>query len=116
MEFLRRAHRLTCLLVAWFALSVGMAVAAPLVAPQGMDIVCSGSGVMTGGAAEDGAPVSLAGHLQDCRSCVMTAAPPPLPLIFVTSEAPAAAPAAAVPVFVAARTAAPLSARGPPLI
>jgi len=116
MEALRRAHRLTCLLVAWFALSVGMAVAAPLVAPQGMDIVCSGSGVMTGGAADDGAPVSLASHLQDCRSCVMTAAPPPLPLVLAASEAPAQPPATALPVFVAAAAAAAFSARAPPAI
>ena len=46
MFFLRRLRLLTCLVLAWFALSVGVAMASPLVQPQALQWVCSGTGEM----------------------------------------------------------------------
>ena len=46
MFFLRHLRLLTCLVLAWFALSVGVAMASPLVQPQALQWVCSGTGEM----------------------------------------------------------------------
>jgi hypothetical protein len=116
METLRRAHRLTCLLLAWFALSVGVAIAAPVIQPQSVEMVCSGVGGMKMMVTDDdGAPAADAGHMKDCRQCVMMGAPP-VPLVLASQPAPAQEPVAAyADPQVAAWSAAPLSARGPPL-
>lgn len=107
-------------LLAWFALSLGVAVASPLVSPQSLELVCSGAGVMKlivktdDGAQEVGAGMGAA-HL-DCPMCMPLAAPPP-PAVAGAVEPPAplcyalrSIPAARI----AAATAAPLPARGPP--
>jgi hypothetical protein len=115
MQALRNASILARLVLAWFALSIGVAVAAPLVNPVGVDLVCSASGgikLMVKGDTGNGKSV---GHTLDCPLCAATGAPPPV----------AAAPAAYEPALahvlqsipaarIAALTAAPLPARGPP--
>lgn len=104
--------------LAWFVMALGAAVASPLVAPRGMELVCSGSG--TGGArlvvkTAEGLVAADATGL-DCPLCLATDAPPSTP--------PAAAPTAAAPPFqprfrtpLSARTEVALSppARAPPL-
>ena len=100
----------------WFMLSLGVAVASPVVHPQAMELVCSGVGpikVVVHGA--DGVQELGASHM-DCPLCALTGAPPPaltifapgmpLPLGRVVQAIPAARSVAA--------TAAPLPARGPP--
>lgn len=100
----------------WFVLSLGVAVASPIVNPQAMELVCSGAGsIKVVVHTEDGAQEMGASHM-DCPLCVLTGAPPPtvsaasfdlpLPLGRVVQPIPAARLAAA--------TAAPLPARGPP--
>ncbi|MGV3493560.1 MAG: hypothetical protein ACO1OY_06800, partial [Ramlibacter sp.] len=42
MNRLRRAAHLARFVLAWFVLSVGVAVAAPLVHPNGLQLVCGG--------------------------------------------------------------------------
>lgn len=117
MPALRRARLLASFVLAWFALSLGVAVASPLVQPKPMEIVCSAAGasmrvVMT----DDGAQAPAAGHL-DCPLCLPTGAPPPalplaaLPVIQPLGHALQSIPAARI----ATATAAPLPARGPPL-
>lgn len=115
MDTLRRAHRLTCLLLAWFALSVGVAIAAPALQPQSVEMVCSGVGGMKMMVTDDdGAPADDGGHMKDCRQCVMMGAPP-VPVVFTSHPAPAEGPVAVhADPAVAAWSAAPLSARGPP--
>ena len=84
--------------------------------PQSMELVCSGAGpIKVVVHTEDGARELGASHM-DCPLCVLTGAPPPamvapafdlpLPLGRVVQSIPAARLAAA--------TAAPLPARGPP--
>jgi hypothetical protein len=46
MHRLRNALQLTRLVLVWFALSVGVAIASPVVNPKGVDMVCSSAGVM----------------------------------------------------------------------
>jgi hypothetical protein len=100
----------------WFVLSLGAATASPLVHPQAVELVCSSAGSVKAVVhTEDGVQEMGASHL-DCPLCVLTGAPPPspaaagfdlpLPLGRVVQPIPAARLAAA--------TAAPLPARGPP--
>ncbi|BEP37558.1 hypothetical protein GmRootV59_45290 [Variovorax sp. V59] len=100
----------------WFALSIGAAVASPIVHPQAVELVCSSAGSIKAVVhTEDGVQEMGASHM-DCPLCVLTGAPPPspaaaafdlpLPLGRVVQSIPAARLAAA--------TAAPLPARGPP--
>jgi hypothetical protein len=116
METLRRIQRLACqLLLVWFALSIGAAVAAPLLQPQSMDVVCSGSGTMQLMPADDGGAADTGGHKHDCRLCVMVGAPP-VPLVFGAHAAPADTPLVQLPVPVPSQAPVPFQPRGPPLL
>lgn len=114
---LRRARFLGSLVLAWFALSLGVAIASPLVQPKQMQLVCSGAGaiMMVVQTDDDGAQQPLAGHL-DCPLCALAGAPPPpvaacaCPVIQPLGLAVQPIPAARI----AAAAAAPLPARGPP--
>jgi hypothetical protein len=100
----------------WFALSLGVAIASPVVHPLAMELVCSSSGSVKAIVhADDGAQELGAGHL-DCPLCVPGGAPPATPGV---SPLPAIVPVAhaATPIassHIAAIAAAPLPARGPP--
>ena len=100
----------------WFALSLGAAIAAPIVRPVALELVCSSSGAMklvvTG---DESLPTAGAAHL-DCPLCMPAGAPPP-----VVPDALPALPQAPRHVAPLARTAhrrvaaaPPLPARGPP--
>ena len=118
MQRLRHATFLARLVLAWFALALalalGVAVASPVVKPQGAQLVCSGAGamqlVMPPG--DDGQPPST--HTFDCPLCAAVAPPPPVveaaaflqPLGHVMQSVPSARHAALL--------AAALPARGPP--
>jgi hypothetical protein len=106
------------LVLAWFALSLGVAVASPLVHPQAMELVCSSAGVMKVIVkASDGAQELGSSHL-DCPMCMPLAAPPP-PAPAGALPPPSPLSHALRPVVaarIAAATAAPLPARGPPLL
>jgi len=132
MDFLRRAHFLTKLLLVWFVASVGLAVASPLIKPQGFELLCTGMGSMKmlvttldgSQQALDLHDPQLQSHLQgklhtslDCPLCGVVAAPPPLTLDMpqvqlALSYALQPLPAA----HIAARTAAPLPPRGTPAL
>jgi hypothetical protein len=117
MEILRRSHRFARLLLVWVALSFGIAVAAPLVQPVGIETICSGAGgvmVMPGGMGDPGDVGGAPGDMKHCRLCVL-AALPSAPVVLVTSPAPAVPPTVAwsQPQHIC-ESAAPLCARGPP--
>jgi hypothetical protein len=117
---LRHAHLLARLVLAWFVLSLGVAMASPVVNPQATEMVCSAAGVMkllvvTGDSADD-ATVSTS-QTMDCPLCLSMSAPPvqvqaqvvaPHPLSYALQSIPAAR--------IAALTGAPLPARGPPAL
>ena len=115
MQALRRARFLARLVLAWFALSLCAAVASPLVKPETIEVICSGSGsikLLVKGDAHGGHATS---HTLDCPLCASIAAPPPVvrtDLAFVPALGHAAQPIPAA--RIAALTAAPLPARGPP--
>lgn len=116
MQTLRNAHLLARFVLVWFVLSIGVAIASPIVKPQAMELVCSGAGVMKLLVkTDDGGSKEVSGHTLDCPLCASVSAPPPVarlnaepvqPLAHVLQSIPAA--------HLAALTAAPPPARGPP--
>ena len=107
--------RLGRLVLAWFVLSLAVAVASPLVKPQTTEMVCSGTGVIKMVVHTDDGAQEVAAHMLDCPLCLTPGAPPPLPQAALPAPAPLAH--ALTPVYAAyiqALTAAPLSARAPP--
>lgn len=116
MLLARHARNLVRLVLAWFVLSLSVAIASPVIHPQAFELVCSASGtVKVVVQTDDGAREFGASHL-DCPMCMLVSGPPPvlqsiaapaiLPLSHIVQSIPAARLAAA--------TAAPLPARGPP--
>ena len=115
MSALRHAHRLASFVLMWFVLSLGVAVASPVVHPQAVELVCSASGAVKAVVqTDDGAQEMGASHL-DCPLCVLTGAPPPTPVVAMPAVQPLALAIQSIPAArIAAATAAPLPARGPP--
>ena len=79
LQSLRRIA--TCLLgrcvLAWFALSIGVASASPLTQPKSFELICTSTGAVKMIVKGDDGSVSVgAGHL-DCPMCLPLAAPPP---------------------------------------
>lgn len=120
MRTLRHFTNLTRLALAWFVLSLGMAVASPIVQPQEIFVVCSSSG---SGAmkllvqASDGSISEGDSKSMDCPLCIAVAAPPPVACLSAEPAHPLAyALQAIAAAHIAARTAAPLPPRGPPTV
>ncbi len=119
MHALRRSVHLTRLILAWFVLAVGIAAAAPVVAPQAMELVCSAGGEMRLVAIGDdeGGGAAPAHHSLDCPLCLATAVPLPQAsagCVPVQPLAHALQPIAAA--HIAALVGAPLPPRGPPAL
>ncbi len=116
MRTLRHFTFISRFVLAWFVLSLGVAVASPIVKPQDILLVCTGSGVMKVLVkAADGGASEVASNSMDCPLCAAMAAPPPVEYWAVESDQPLAYALQGIPsAHIAARTAAPLPARGPP--
>ena len=117
LQTLRHLRWFARLALAWFALSIGVAVASPLVSPQAVELICAGSGAIKLVAKSDEGVRETPSHTLDCPLCVHVGAPPPilqarLPEVHPLAHALLPIPAA----HIAARTAAPLPPRGPPVI
>ena len=116
LQTLRSAHRIMRFVLVWFVLSLGAAIASPLVNPQATELICSGAGVMKLLVKNaDGTTTEVASRMLDCPLCASVSAPPPTatiaaepaqPLGYVLQTIPAA--------HIAALTAAPPPGRGPP--
>ena len=105
------------LVMLWFMLSLGVAAASPLVHPQSMELICSTAGVVKIVVQTDDGVQELGAAHWDCALCLVGGPPPlpstanlsmPLPLGLSLQSIPAAR--------IAAATAAPLPARGPPAL
>ena len=115
MNYLRQAHFLARIVLAWFVLSVGVAMASPLVVPKSMDMVCSTGGVMKFISSDDAQNTVATVKTMDCALCMPVVFPPAstaLPFIQASPLAHALQPLAAAHIAVA--TAPPLPSRGPP--
>ena len=117
MQTLRNAHRLTRFVLVWFALFVGVAIASPLVKPQAMELICTGMGMMKIQVQGDDGSPDLTPKTLDCPLCAASCAPPPMATLAPEPVSPLAYVLQSIPsAIIAALTAAPPPARGPPAL
>jgi hypothetical protein len=88
MQSLHHAHRITRFVLLWFVLSLGVAIAAPLVQPQGLQLVCSGSGASKVIVGDADAQRSAVLQVLHCPLCAGIDGPPPLDILAFTASAP----------------------------
>ncbi len=113
---LRQSRALIRWMLACFALAIGVAVAAPVVNPQALSLVCSAGGSVKLVAADDvdgGAPATMA-HTLDCVMCLPAGAPPATADVVVPAVALTDVLRTGPPRHITWRTADPASARAPP--
>jgi hypothetical protein len=118
MQTLRRAHHLARLVLVWFALSLGVAIASPVVNPQDLQMVCTGSGAMKLIVTDANGDQDTTLLSMDCPLCATgLAITPELPTLDFTQAAPInLATMQAASTATAQFFSAPLPARGPPSI
>jgi hypothetical protein len=108
----RARQRRVGLVLAWFALSLGVAIASPLIHPKSIELVCSSAGAMK--LVTDGDAGPGVGTL-DCPLCLPLESPPPAIGHSAGFHCPGApASRQMVAARVVALAAAALPARGPP--
>ena len=116
MQRLRHALQITRFVLVWFALSVGVAIASPIVNPHGMDLVCTSTGSMKLVVQSDD-DTAASSHTLDCPLCASISAPPPAFNTTLTQPSPLAhVMQPIVAAHIAALTAPPLPSRGPPAL
>jgi len=116
MHTLRNAKRLTQLVLVWFALFLGAAMASTVIQPENTQMVCvAGGGVkwvsMDDGAGDGERNASLG---MDCPLCASVVLPLPQSSSGVTPSPLAHALTPLVAAHLAQATAPPLPSRGPP--
>jgi hypothetical protein len=117
MQRLRHARQLARLVLGWVALALAVATASPLVLAESLELVCTTGGGMKLLVHGDGDTHEASGHASDCQLCASLPAPPPVHRLAVEPPAPLAhALRPTVEAHLAWLTAAPLPARGPPLL
>ncbi|HMS26231.1 MAG TPA: hypothetical protein PKC80_02525 [Burkholderiaceae bacterium] len=120
MQTLRSAQHLARLVLVWFALSLGVAIASPVVNPQDLQMVCSGSGGMKLIVGNANANIDLEQDTtllsMDCPLCATgLAITPELPTLNFTQAVPGNfATLDTAFISTAQFSSAPLPARGPP--
>ncbi|MES2609472.1 MAG: DUF2946 family protein [Pseudomonadota bacterium] len=115
MNALRTFAALRLLVLAWFMASMGVAIASPLVNPQPIEVICSGAGTIKLLVQTDDGAVEMGSMGMDCPLCTIAGAPPAIPPAFIPLPQPLAHAVQPVEAArIAAVTAAPLPARGPP--
>lgn len=77
LSALRRSTFLARLVLAWLVVSLGVAVASPLVQLRAIEWVCTGTAIKAVVITDDGAVDVGARHL-DCPLCLPWSAPPPV--------------------------------------
>ncbi|MBO0941819.1 DUF2946 family protein [Acidovorax temperans] len=102
--------------LAWFVASIGVSVASPLIHPQSIEVICSGTGAIKWMVQTDDGAVEMGSTHMDCPLCAPATGAPPAPAAWAPPSphplAHAVQPVQAA--RIAAATAAPLPARGPP--
>ena len=116
--FKAHTHRfLARLVLVWFALFVGLAIASPILNPTETQMVCSSAGGMKMVASgEEGANAKLTANM-DCPLCAPVDVPLQVCNTFFDHTSPLAHslhPIAAA--LIAAHSAPPLPSRGPPVV
>jgi len=116
LQAFRQARTLIRWVLVWFALTLGLAVATPLVQPQSLSLVCTTAGAVKLVASGDqGSAPTMSHTALDCVLCLATGAPlnvtaGTLPVTMGVGTVPTSKPATRT----AWLTAAPPPGRGPP--
>ena len=117
MQHVRNAKLIARFMLVWFVLSIGVAIASPMVKPQAMQLVCSGAGAMKVIVAGDDGKVPASSHTLDCPMCASIGAPPPIEFLAFQATAPKGfVPPSAGNDLVYFVLPAPPPARGPPAL
>jgi hypothetical protein len=115
LQALRQSKWIARCVLVWFALSMAVAVAAPVVNPQATVLVCSAAGAVKLVNAGDDVPQPMAQHGLDCVLCLALNAPPATPAVAQVHQSGLSFALKAAPVaFAGWHTASPPPARGPP--
>lgn len=115
LHTLRNTPWLARLALLWFALTLGAAVASPMVNPQEELIICTSAGMVKVKLHSDGSISTEASGELSCPLCVVGGAPPAFVSLLPTPvPAPAYVQSGVASVHVTASTAAPPPPRGPP--
>ncbi len=115
LQTLRNAHLLTRLVLVWFALFIGAAVASPLVKPQTAQMVCSAMGGMKMVVGDDAGDSQTASGGMDCPLCAQISGPVPTTAQAVLAPSALAHALRPMPsAHIAWLTGSPLPPRGPP--
>lgn len=115
LQRLRNAPSLMRWVLLWFALSIGVAVASPLVKPVSLSLICSATGSALVATGDDGSPTDPAhSSTLDCVLCLPTGAPPGALAQARADAGPALGRPLTAQPLVLWRTTGPTSARDPP--
>ena len=115
MDLFRNAKLTARFVLVWIALTMGVAIASPLVNPKSMHLVCTGTGAIKVVVSSSDSDSTDSGHTLDCPLCTGVTAPPPVALWKIGASAPTHQPVQSIATLhVADSSAAPLPARGPP--
>ena len=119
LHTLRNAPWLAKLALLWFALTLGAAVASPMVQPQQTLVICTGAGMLKVVLADDGTVTAVAasdtGDTLFCPLCLVGGAPPSCELNTLAAPQPLGSLPQSIPAAtIVALTAAPPPARAPP--
>ena len=117
MTLLHNVSLIARFMLVWFALSIGIAVASPLIKPQGMELICTGTtGVMKVLIQTDDGPQEASMHTLDCPLCAFMTAPPAVARLMAEPVQPLAYVMRSIPAArMACLTGHPPPARGPPV-
>jgi hypothetical protein len=115
LHTLRSSPWLARLALLWFALTLGAAVASPLVHPQSELVICSGVGMQKVVLNDDGTITTSSVSGMSCPLCLVGNAPPQATALTVSLAHSLGHVLHSTPTsHLAALTAAPPPARGPP--
>jgi hypothetical protein len=115
MQYLRNTSNIIRFVLVWFALSVGVAIASPMVQPNAMDMVCTSTGSMKLVVQGDADSSTSASPTLDCPLCASISAPPSALNTALSQPSPLShALLPSVAAHIASLTAPPLPSRGPP--
>jgi len=115
LHTLRNTPWLARLALLWFAMTLGAAVASPLIAPQDELLICTSAGMVKVVLNADGSVTTSPSVGAHCPLCVVGGAPPSFARVVVPPVQPLGRVLQSMPAaHIAAATAAPPPSRGPP--
>ena len=115
LHLLRNTPWLAKLALLWFALTLGAAVASPLVNPQDEMLICTSAGMVKVVLNADGSVTTSPSTGVHCPLCVVGGAPPSCVSVVTTPVLPLGHVLQSIPAArIAAATAASPPSRGPP--